>query len=1028
VDNFGLINIERDLESPPSLVAGTVNNEKSGTITGGLEFSNGGTVVNAGQISGLVNSGVSPGILVTGGPGNITNSGTISDGVELDNGGSVTNQEGGSITGVVGGDAAILSPVPFSGVTSTPITVTNSGSISGSIGVEADSGGSVTNNTGGIIEGTNGPGILASSDDIGTPPPLTVTNSGKISGTTVGIELDGGGSITNNTGGSITAGVGNPAITSNGGATTFSNAGNIVGSVILAANFANAATLVTGGTIAGDLNLGTNAGTTLTLDGAGSQLLSQAVTGTITNAGSVIKQGAGTWIIDSSLGNYGGGTTILAGTLQLGNGGTVGTINGNVADSGILAFDHSDVLTFAGAISGTGGVTQIGTGTTILSGDNIYSGGTTISAGTLQAGSSNSLSANSAFTVDAILDLHGFTSTIGSLSGTGNVLNNGAVAATLTVGNDNSSTTFGGVLQNGTSVLQLNKSGTGTLTSTGNNTYTGTTTVSAGSLIVDGSIASAQTMVNPNGFLGGHGIVQGSVVNSGIVGQISSPGTLTIGGDYTQTGQGTLRIGVAGIGAGQHDLLAVNGHAAVAGTLQFIRLGNFNLQPGDQLTFLTANNGVSGTFGKVENGIGGTGTIVQVEVISQSNSVVLEGTQGSFTQELKGLLTPNEGAVAKMLDSAAGDPRAAQLFQFLNSQPLANLPHDLSLIAPTQISSFHATGAAHGNTQTANLGGRMANIRAGLTGFSSIGLTLNGGSVSSDSGLAGVSGPEGKSGPSMLAPAPDNRWGVFVTGIGEFTNVDSTSNAAGYDIDTGGVTFGVDYRITPFLAIGLSAGYAHTRVNIDSAGGNLNVNSGKFGLYATAFAQGFYLDTAVTGGPSSYDSHRNALQGSANGSTDSGDVNALVAGGYDWKFGGLTIGPTASFQYGYIGLNSFTETGSLAPLKFPDQTAESERSAFGFKTTYDWKVGHIDLLPEFSAAWQHEYGDTEYSIVANLASGAGNSFTVVGPPVGRDSLLIGAGVAVIWSERVSTYIYYDGEFARTNYLSNNVSAGVRVTF
>jgi outer membrane autotransporter protein len=359
---------------------------------------------------------------------------------------------------------------------------------------------------------------------------------------------------------------------------------------------------------------------------------------------------------------------------------------------------------------------------------------------------------------------------------------------------------------------------------------------------------------------------------------------------------------------------------------------------------------------------------------------------------------------------------------------LSSLPNDLNLISPAQLSSFHATGTAHGNTQIANLGGRMANIRAGITGFSSIGLTLNGSTPSSVEGFAGVSGPEGKSGPSVLAPAPDNRWGVFVTGIGEFTNVDSTPNAIGYDINTGGVTFGVDYRVCPFLAIGLSAGYAHTNVNINDNGGNIDVNSGKFGLYATAFTQGFYMDAAVSGGPSGYDSHRTGLQGTASGSTDSGDFNALVAIGYDWKFGGLTIGPTASFQYGYVGLNAFTESGSLAPLKFPDQTFESERTAFGVKTSYDWKIGHVDVLPEFRAAWQHEYGDTEFSVVSNLASGAGNSFIVTGPPIGRDSLLIGAGVAVVWNERITTYIYYDGEFARTNYLSNNVSAGIRVTF
>ena len=52
-------------------------------------------------------------------------------------------------------------------------------------------------------------------------------------------------------------------------------------------------------------------------------------------------------------------------------------------------------------------------------------------------------------------------------------------------------------------------------------------------------------------------------------------------------------------------------------------------------------------------------------------------------------------------------------------------------------------------------------------------------------------------------------------------------------------------------------------------------------------------------------------------STVGGDLNVLVAGGYDWKKGGLSIGPTASFQYTYVGLDDFTESGSLAPLAYP---------------------------------------------------------------------------------------------------------------
>ena len=38
-----------------------------------------------------------------------------------------------------------------------------------------------------------------------------------------------------------------------------------------------------------------------------------------------------------------------------------------------------------------------------------------------------------------------------------------------------------------------------------------------------------------------------------------------------------------------------------------------------------------------------------------------------------------------------------------------------------------------------------------------------------------------------------------------------------------------------------------------------------------------------------------------------------------------------------------------------------------------------------------------------FASGAGNSFTVSGPEIGRDSMLIGAGLAIHWNDRISTY-------------------------
>jgi autotransporter-associated beta strand protein len=98
----------------------------------------------------------------------------------------------------------------------------------------------------------------------------------------------------------------------------------------------------------------------------------------------------------------------------------------------------------------------------------------------------------------------------------------------------NLSTTFSGVIGGGVGG-SLTKIGTGTLDLTGANTYTGNTNINGGVLKVDGSITS-NTFVNHGGTLAGAGTVSGNVTNSGKIMPGDAPGTLTINGNYTQSG------------------------------------------------------------------------------------------------------------------------------------------------------------------------------------------------------------------------------------------------------------------------------------------------------------------------------------------------------------------------------------------------------------------------------------------------------------------------------------------------------------
>lgn len=196
----------------------------------------------------------------------------------------------------------------------------------------------------------------------------------------------------------------------------------------------NAAALGTGTlAMAADTTLDFDASYTLanaiTLSGADSinatSGLTETLTGQIgdgTSAGTLIKTGAGTVILTAN-DTYSGGTTITAGTLQLGNGGASGAIVGDVVDNGTLSFNRSDIYTFAGAISGPGGMSQIGPGTTILTSTSDYSGATTVAQGTLAAGADNSFSAASSVTVapSGTLALQSFNQTVAALSNQGKV-------------------------------------------------------------------------------------------------------------------------------------------------------------------------------------------------------------------------------------------------------------------------------------------------------------------------------------------------------------------------------------------------------------------------------------------------------------------------------------------------------------------------------------------------------------------------------------------------------------------------------
>ena len=210
--------------------------------------------------------------------------------------------------------------------------------------------------------------------------------------------------------------------------------------------------------------------------------------GTIVNGGGVVaiaKAGTGTQIL-SGINSYSGGTTINNGVLQIGNGGTNGTLGtGAVIDNATLVFNRSDAITNLNSISGTGVVVKIGSSSLTIIGTNMaHSGGSFVSNGTLIANGligtgpvgvssgavmiANNAPGGGAVSVAAGATLIGTGTVAGAVSSDGSVAVGGGSIGVLTVGGYTAGLgtlhlRIGGATTAGTDYDQFNVAGNATL-------------------------------------------------------------------------------------------------------------------------------------------------------------------------------------------------------------------------------------------------------------------------------------------------------------------------------------------------------------------------------------------------------------------------------------------------------------------------------------------------------------------------------------------------------------------------------------
>ena len=936
----------------------------------------------------LTNGGIVQNIgTLTGGAGGRSLSGGGGDGgagVQLLAGGTVVNAAGGVITGGAGGDgrvrltgAVITSPGQGgAGIKGASVSIVNGGTITGGAGGTRAAGSAWTPVDGQAIQftgGVNSLEIWSTSNIIGNVTAFSSADTFKLGGSDNAVfnvaqigpaaQFRGFG-LYEKTGSSTWTLTGTTTAvtpwTLNGGILQISSDGNL--------GDPSGGLTFNGGTLETTADI--TSARTVTLTGGGTFLTVPGTTLTFSNAisgaGGLTKGGDGAMVLTGN-NTYTGGTTITAGTLQLGDGGTSGSIVGDVANDGALAFDRSNNLTFDGIISGSGSVSQIGLGTTTLTGVNTYSGGTTITAGTL----------------------------IGSASsfGTGAILDNAALVIDQPV-----DAGFANAINGSGSFI---KQGAGRLNYTGAGNLSGPTTVAAGTLSVNGSLAGSTVTVESGATLGGSGTVGATTIQSGgTIAPGNSIGTLHVSGAFVQAAGSVYQVQVDPTSTAS-DRIAVTGAATLAdgAVINVAKTTNAPYVAETKYTVLTSTGGLTGTFHLTGDTMTLTPFLGLTDVYDANNAYLQVAQTRTFTSVG---LTPNQTATGGGLD---GLPPAGTL-----ATALLNLPsEEAARGAFDQLS-----GEIHASAMTALMEDshfvRDAAIDRVREAFCAAGFGT------SQKRVVSVDGAQDARKPSSTDCANSHdRFTMWGQAFGSWGHTDGDGNAAKLSRSNGGFFIGADTPIFDTWRVGVLGGYS--RSTFDVKGRNSSGSSDNYyvGLYGGTQwgALGFRTGAAYTWHDMST-SRSVAFPGFGDQLTagyNAGTTQVFGDLGYRIDAGTIAFEPFANLAYVNLHTGSFTERGGPAALAGNGGDTNTTFTTLGLRASTAFFLGNIETTARGSLGWRHAFGDV--TPASTLSFAGGSFFDIAGVPLAKDAAVVDVGLDLNLASNMVLGVSYGGQFAKS---------------
>ena len=700
--------------------------------------------------------------------------------------------------------------------------------------------------------------------------------------------------------------------------------------------------------------------------------------GVVSGGGTLVKEGAGSLTLTGA-NTYGGGTVIAAGTLR----GDTASLQGDILNQGILTFDQSEDGTFGGAVSGAGSLIKGGTGTLTLTGANTYGGGTTILDGTLRGdavGLQGEILNQGTLLFDQPVDAT-FT---GAVAGGGGLIKQGEGTLTLSGINDYSggTTVVAGSLRGDTDSLQgtiLNRAtlvfhqthdgtfdgtlsgdgrvtvdGGGTLTLEGEHDHTGATTLSSATLRANGTLLS-EVIANPGGRVEGTGTLGALTLQGGSVAPGHSIGTLQVTGDVDFSGGGVLEA--ESDNAGNVDRLAVGGGAMLSGGRLQVLAGDNGYAFDTHYTVLTADGGISGTFDGVTTDL----VFLAPNLSYDDHQVLLALTRNDLDFGVIAA-TENQRAVADAL-TLAGAADNQQLHALLNTL--------LRLNAPQAQAAYDSLDGALLN--------ELYDLR--LASMTAVNRAIAGHLDDRDGETASSIVPSGG-----IGSAPRRSGGLWLRVQGDRSRVGGDGNESGYRRRGHLLTFGVERAIDQRWRLG--AALSGVRQTLSKGGDTGRDDATALSLYAAFDQAPWRLRAAAGVARDRVHGERDVTVGGIQHRARA-DYRATTASLYleaayarPGRWWGLE--PMASLELTRLESPAFIEEGAgTLGLSVDAQRRSAVRGRLGAR----WPLRAGELLVEPRMMWSRDFGDVDDTALTARLGGV--PFITKGVRVGRDALEAG---------------------------------------